>query len=107
MDLVDRRSCVSNLGAEVMTQASFMDQFRRDVTILPEDTHVTEPTEVRRLASQNARFLERLRKGPATNVELAKIALKYTSRISSLRTAGYVIECKRFPKGLSVYTLKG
>lgn len=33
-------------------------------------------------------ILDRLRQGPATNTELASIALKYTSRISDLRAAG-------------------
>lgn len=89
-----------------MTQGNFLDQCRRDVLILPDDTHVTEPSEVRRLAAQNMRVLARLRSGPATNVELAKIALKYTSRVSALRKAGYVIQCKRHPRGLSIYTLE-
>ena len=42
-----------------------------------------------RLSSQNAAILARLQRGPATNTELAAIALKYTSRISDLRDAGY------------------
>ncbi|NLX57310.1 MAG: hypothetical protein GXY58_19545 [Planctomycetaceae bacterium] len=42
-----------------------------------------------RLTGQNAAILERLKRGPATNRELAAISLKYTSRISDLRAAGY------------------
>jgi len=48
--------------------------------------------EVKRLSKQCAAILERLQAGDATNHELAQIALKYTSRISDLRAAGYQIE---------------
>jgi hypothetical protein len=37
-------------------------------------------------------ILNRLKRGPAYNGELAKMALKYTQRISEIREAGYVIE---------------
>ena len=59
-----------------------------------------------RLAGQNAAILERLREGPATNEELARLSLKYTSRLSDLRKAGYEIECKRGKGGLNTYELK-
>jgi hypothetical protein len=71
-----------------MTQSHFL--FAQDAP-LPVDTHVTAPAEIRRLSSQNARILERLQKGPASNYELAQISLKYTSRLSDLRKAGYVV----------------
>ena len=58
-----------------------------DPSVLPID----EP----RLRGQNAAILERLKKGPASNVELSNMSLKYTSRISDLRAAGHVIECVR------------
>jgi hypothetical protein len=44
-----------------------------------------------RLSRQCALILERLQKGSVTNFELAAMALKYTSRISDLRKAGYTI----------------
>jgi hypothetical protein len=79
--------------------------FAEDV-ILPRDTHVVEPAEVNRLATQNDRILERLKRGPATNVELAGISLKYTSRISDLREAGYAIPPpERVKGGVTIYRL--
>jgi hypothetical protein len=56
----------------------------------PRDPSVSE-SEKPRLANQNAAVLARLKAGPATNRELAMLALKYTSRISDLRAAGHVI----------------
>jgi hypothetical protein len=53
------------------------------------------PEDVPRLSNQCRQILERLRIGPASNIELAQIALKYTSRISDLRAAGYEVRCKR------------
>lgn len=55
--------------------------------------HSVDPREQSRLSAQCARILERLQQGPASNYELAGIALKYTSRISDLREAGYQIDC--------------
>lgn len=62
-----------------------------------------------RLNSQAMRMLDRLRQGRATNRELAAISLKYTSRLSDLRIAGYVIELVEhdFKSGLTVYELRG
>ena len=56
----------------------------------PTDPNV-RPADVKRLTGQNAAVLARLRAGPATNAELAGIALKYTSRISDLRKAGFTV----------------
>ena len=58
--------------------------------LLPTDPNV-RPADVKRLTGQNAAVLVRLRAGPATNAELAAIALKYTSRISDLRRAGFTV----------------
>ena len=58
--------------------------------LLPTDPNV-RPADVKRLTGQNAAVLSRLRAGPATNAELAAIALKYTSRISDLRKAGFTV----------------
>lgn len=73
-------------------------------TIPPVDPNVS-PADVKRLAGQSLAILQRLQRGPATNVELARISLKYTSRVSDLRAAGYVVECERREKGLTVYRL--
>lgn len=58
-----------------------------------------------RLDSQCDRMLARLQKGAATNVELAGISLKYTSRITDLRQLGHTIECEKWKNGMSVYRL--
>jgi hypothetical protein len=50
-------------------------------------------------------MLARLQKGAATNVELAGISLKYTSRITDLRQLGHTIECEKRKNGMSVYRL--
>ena len=50
--------------------------------------------------------LERLRLGPATNAELAQLALKYTSRISDIRAAGYVVDKVRREGGTVTYALR-
>lgn len=66
-------------------QLSLFDAPRK---IAPRDTHV-EKVERPRLSKQNEAILKRLQQGPATNFELNEIAMKYTSRISDLRAAGY------------------
>jgi hypothetical protein len=58
--------------------------------IVPRDTHV-EREERPRLVGQNLAIYERLKRGPATNFERAEISLKYTSRVSDLRKAGYTV----------------
>lgn len=62
-----------------------------------------------RLGAQNQAILTRLRQGPATNTELAEIALKYSSRISDLRKAGYNVVCASYSRktGIAVYELRG
>ena len=47
-----------------------------------EGTTAIEPLQ---LSRQQGLILERLKQGPATNADLAEIALKYTGRISELR----------------------
>ncbi len=64
-----------------------------------------DATESPRLDSQCDRMLARLQKGAATNVELAGISLKYTSRITDLRQLGHTIECEKRKNGMSVYRL--
>ena len=77
----------------------------RDARPLPIDPNI-HPDDREAVIGQNGAILERLRAGPATNVELAAMSLKYTSRLSDLRAAGHVIECKRGPGRVNVYTLK-
>ena len=86
-----------------MNQLTLFDQPPR---ITPRDTHLAK-AERPRLAGQNLAILERLQCGPATNRALAKISLKYTSRISDLRAAGYdvrVVSADR-KTGVTVYEL--
>ncbi len=75
--------------------------------VLPHDTHVTEPAEVRRLSAQNQRVLARLQQGPASRVELQWLACNPTARISDLRAAGYRIPppVEDRATGVSVYRL--
>lgn len=63
--------------------------------------------EKQRLANQCDRILARLRQGQVSNHDLAKIALKYSSRISELRKQGYVIRvCWRdYKSGIALYEL--
>ena len=65
--------------------------------------------EAPRLSKQCGKILERLKLGRASNFELAEFALKYTSRISDLRAAGYMIDVveKDHESGRRVYELKG
>lgn len=66
------------------TQRDLFDRFREPLV-----EPISAPEEDRpRLEGQNAAILERLRRGPATNHELAAISLKYTARISDLRIKG-------------------
>ena len=58
-----------------------------------------------RLNKQCEQILAMLRTGPKTNDDLARVALKYTSRISDLRKAGHNIQCQRIKRGLTKYRL--
>lgn len=54
------------------------------------------------------RILARLQQGPATNVELADICLRYTGRMSDLRLHhGYTILREHVDGGVWRYTLTG
>jgi hypothetical protein len=66
-----------------------------------------EVDEAARRATAGDRILERLQAGPATNVELAAIALRYSARIFDLRAEGYSITASsRGEHGIVVYTLE-
>lgn len=86
-----------------MTQMSLSEHRE---PIAPTDPHV-QPEDRKRLTGQNAAILAALQAGPRTNVELAAIALKYTSRCDDIRKAGYKITAKRLSGGTFVYTLEG
>ena len=58
------------------------------------------------VTGQNAIILRLLERGPQTNVALADVSLKYTSRISDLRAAGYRIVCQRVGHGVTEYRLE-
>lgn len=64
--------------------------------------------ERRRLSAQCAAILDRLQRGPASNRELAGVSLKYTSRISDLRKAGYDVQvaARDVRSGLTTYVLR-
>jgi hypothetical protein len=78
------------------------DAIKRGVS--PCDPNV-KPTDEKRLSGQNALILQRLRQGPASNTELASLSLKYTSRVSDLRAAGFNIECLYGAGGQNTYRL--
>lgn len=80
-------------------------QMIRENKIAPTDPNVSEE-DVPRLTGQNLAILNRLREGPATNVELAEIALKYSGRISDVRAAGYRIKGEKREGGVWVYSLE-
>ena len=77
--------------------------------MLPKDTHVLSPREIRRLVGQNARIYARLTEGPATRNELAALAVNVTGRVSDVRAylkpLGLTIEVDEKPNGASVYRM--
>ena len=87
-----------------MNQRPLFEKYREPYQ--PTDPHV-EDCDKPRLAGQNSEMLAMLRRGPKTNAafQLAGM-LKYTSRISDLRKAGYKITATRLSGGLFLYTLE-
>jgi hypothetical protein len=77
--------------------------------MLPKDTHVLSPREIRRLVGQNARIYARLTEGPATRRELAALAVNVTGRVSDVRAylkpLGLDIDVDEKPNGLSIYRM--
>lgn len=59
-----------------------------------------------RLNKQCQAILERLKRGPAINEELSRMSLKYTSRLSDIRKAGYTVQAESMGGGVWRYTLK-
>jgi len=87
-----------------MNQRSLFDAYREPLVDVRDPNAVEDDKP--RLNGQNLLILERLRQGPATNAELSQIALKYSSRTSDLRKAGYNVTCERQPGGVCVYRLE-
>lgn len=72
--------------------------------------HYADAADVPRLAGQNAAILELLRLGPVDNDRLAKVARKYTGRISEIREwlqrhEGKTISAERVSRGRWIYRL--
>ena len=61
-----------------------------------------------RLNKQQKAIVERLREGPAMNMDLIPISTRFSARIHILRMLGFQIETKTIDraKGLTLYTLK-
>lgn len=101
VDVLMERWGMSLLKGWAMT----LDELLNDTPIFPQPPSLA--AEAGRLSSQCETILKRLQQGPATNRELSEIALKYTSRISDLRKAGYnVVLVSRDASGLATYELK-
>lgn len=63
--------------------------------------------ELERRKSQTQRILDRLKRGTATNVDLARIGTRYTERVRELRREGHVILAVYEKPGLWRYVYKG
>lgn len=91
-------------------QQLFWDEGGAVKTFAPEiaDKNNVLPDEVPRLANQQKLVLERLQRGPATNVELQSLSLRYGARIHELRQLGHQITTKRTSvrEGITTYTLE-
>lgn len=90
-----------------MTQ---LDLLTSGPTASPVRCSAAVPAEAKgRLSQQAQRILDRLQRGPATNKELAGMSLKYTSRLSDIRKAGYTIVCfgLNHKKGTAWYRVEG
>jgi hypothetical protein len=73
--------------------------------IVPIDPNI-DPKDIPRVSAQCQVILQMLQHGPQTSADLAKVALKYTSRISDLRKAGYNVRVsEKLRDGNRVYRL--
>lgn len=89
-----------------MTQPTLFGAVPARVTLTPQQ-RAFKAEEFRRDTAAG-RILERLQAGPATNVDLAAIALRYSARIFELRADGHNITASpRGEGGIVVYTLEG
>jgi hypothetical protein len=90
----------------VERQRSFSFAEGSRLPIEPRDPSV-EPVARPRLGRQSLAVLERLREGPASNVELASISHRFGGRLYDLRRAGctVVIDSNDHASGVVVYRL--
>jgi hypothetical protein len=72
--------------------------------IYPVDPN-SHPDDEERLSRQALAILERLRIGPATNMELATITHRFGARLHDLRHAGFDYESARGAGGIFTYRL--
>lgn len=63
--------------------------------------------EAPRLSAQHAKILDRLREGPATNLELELIAHRFGARLNELKRAGHPWLKRCIKPGLYEYRLTG
>lgn len=64
-----------------------------------------EPAEAERRSATRERVLARLQEGPATNVQLLDICMRFGARILELRREGYDIRTKPRGGGIFLYVL--
>jgi hypothetical protein len=63
-------------------------------------------TERKRNQSNYEKVLKRLRVGPATNIELTTICLRYGARLFEMRRRGLHVTTERLHDGVFVFTLR-
>jgi len=73
-------------------------------SFIPADPSV-ESDDKQRLNRQQRLVLKRLKRGPATNVELHKICFNYTARLHELKNKGYPFAKEKVSKGVFKYWL--
>ena len=73
----------------------------------PLEAHQGGKPEPARFTGQRGEILAMLQRGPATNVELSKIGLRFGARLKELRDAGYQIVIVSEVGGVVTYALKG
>lgn len=96
-----------------MTQRDLFERFREPLNdagpadITPLIAANVPEADKQRLSRQCQVILDMLQVAPRLNVELAAVSLKYTSRVSDLRAAGYDVVCERIEDGVTMYRLGG
>lgn len=60
-----------------------------------------------RLRKQHDAILDRLREGPATNIELGRIAQRFSARLEEMKRAGYEWGKRKIKPGVNEYFLIG
>lgn len=78
---------------------------QRELVFPPTDRKV-HPEDAPRLSGQSLKILERLKIGPATNIELYEICLRPGARVFDLKAAGWNIKSRRNPGGTWTYWIE-